>query len=72
MGIKRLTQILRKEFVNVEIRQFPGKKIGIDISLWIYQAFYSLMDYSGDDSMFVIRNIERKIKLFEEHNITVV
>ena len=69
MGIKRLSQFLKLDFTTAHISKFRGSKVGVDISSWIYQAYFCQLEFSGDESILILRNIELKIKLFEQNDI---
>ena len=72
MGIKRLNQFLRYDFTTAHISDFHGLKLGVDISSWIYQAYFCQLEFSGDDSILILRNIELKLKLFEQNDIKAI
>ena len=65
MGIKRLSQFLRVDFGPINIREIQGSRLAIDTLGWIYNAYFSQIEYSGDNTLMVIRNIELRLKLFK-------
>ena len=71
MGIKRLTQFLRNDFLARHISEFAGARLAVDTLGWIYQAHFSQVEYSGDNTLLVVRHIELRLKLFEKQGITV-
>jgi hypothetical protein len=71
MGIKGLSKHLRKSFSACDISKFKDKRVGVDASSWVYQAYFSQLEPSGDESILVIRSFELKLKLFESNNIKV-
>lgn len=71
MGIKRLYQLLRLDFKAAEIGSFANQRLAIDTHQWIYHAYFSQLDYSGDYTLLVIRAIDLRLKLFAKFGITV-
>lgn len=72
MGIKRLTQFLKKDFILKNISEYANLNVAVDISSWIYQAYFSQLEYTGDNSLLVIRNIEMKLKIILKENISAI
>lgn len=72
MGIKRLSQFLKSDFTKSNLSNFTNKRFAIDVSCWIYQAYFCQHDYTGDDTLLVIRNIELKLKILEKYNISAI
>jgi hypothetical protein len=71
MGIKRLYTFFKPSFQEKHISEFQGKTCAIDMMGWIYQGFFSLLEYCGDNTLIVIRSIERKIQLLQKYKINV-
>ena len=65
MGIKHLNKFLRENCKNsikcISMSELSGKKIAIDISIYLYK-------YVGDDSL--IENMYLMISIFRYYNIT--
>ena len=72
MGIKRLYQNLRADFKNRPVSDLTGQKIAIDTMGWIYQAYFSMMEHSGDTNMFILRYFERKVNALKKFDIEVL
>jgi hypothetical protein len=71
MGIKRLYTFFKPSFQEKDIVDYRGQICAIDMMGWLYQGFFSLLEYCGDNTMLVIRSIERKIAVLEKNKIRV-
>lgn len=71
MGIKRLFSFLKPLFEDKELKDFRGKKIGIDGMAWIYQSFFCNYDTSDGGFMGFVRQVDQKIKLMRDNKLKV-
>ena len=69
MGIKRLYTFFKPSFKEKDISEYQNQTCAVDMMGWLYQGFFSLLEYCGDNTMLVLRSIERKITVLEKHNI---
>jgi hypothetical protein len=71
MGIKRLYSLFKSSFEEKDIFEYRNQKCAIDMMGWLYQGYFSLLEYGGDNTLLVIRSIERKISILEKNKIKV-
>lgn len=60
---------MKADFEKKDISSLARQKIAVDMMNWVYQAYFSLMEFTGDSNMFILRYFERKVNALKKYNI---